>query len=168
MQARLERRPDWMLMTYYGRREKVEDLAGFSVSINLPWAHPRRLEERRAEGQAGLEAAKADLSTVRNALRRDIEQAWSELARNRDQSRLYRESILPQAQINYRAAREAYTVGGIDFLTYVRAATDLNMYETEAVERETGVARAVAALQKAAGLPLIVGTPQEGEQHAKP
>lgn len=165
--ARLERRPDWMLMTYYGRRQKFEDLAGFTVSINLPWAHPRRLEQRRAEGQAELEAAKANLSVVRNALRRDIEQAWSELARNRDQSRLYRESILPQAEINYRGAREAYTVGGIDFLTYVRAATDLNMYEAEAVERETGVGRAVAALQKAAGLPLIVGTPQGGEHHAK-
>jgi cobalt-zinc-cadmium efflux system outer membrane protein len=165
--ARLERRPDWMLMSYYGRRESFEDLAGFSVSINLPWVHPKRLREREAEREAELASARAGLSAVRNALRRDIEQAWSDLSRNRDQARLYRESILPQAEINYRAAREAYMVGAIDFLTYVRAATDLDMYEAESVERGTGAARALAALQKASGLALIAGTPAGGDAHAK-
>ncbi len=166
-QARLERRPDWMLSGYYARREKFEDLAGVSVSFNLPWVHPRRLEERRAERQAELESARASLSSVRNALRRDIEQAWAELAKSRDQVRLYEDSILPQAKINYRAAREAYAVGAIDFLTYVRAATDLDMYESEAAERETGVGRALAMLQKASGLPLIEGTPAPEGDHEK-
>ena len=164
--ARLERRPDWMLAGYYGRRQNFEDLAGVSVSLTLPWVHPRRLRERQAEREADLESARAGLSAARNALRRDIEQAWAELAKNRDQARLYRDSILPQAEINYRAAREAYMVGTIDFLTYVRAATDLDMYEAESVERETGEARALAALQKASGLPLIAGTPVAGGIHA--
>ena len=165
--ARLERRPDWMLQTYYGRRESFEDMAGVSVSFTLPWVHPRRLDEKKAEREAELSGAKAALAAARNALRRDIEQAWSELARNREQARLYRESILPQAEINYRAAREAYAVGTVDFLTYVRAATDLDMYESESVERETGAARALAALQKASGLPLIQGTPAAGGIHAE-
>src|SRR5262245_17759291 len=165
--ARLERRPDWMLQTYYGRRESFEDMAGVSVSFNLPWVHPRRLEAKKAEREAELSGSKATLAAVRNALRRDIEQAWSDLGRNREQARLYRESILPQAEINYRAAREAYAVGTVDFLTYVRAATDLAMYESESVERETGAARALAALQKASGLPLIAGTPAAGGIHAE-
>ncbi len=165
--ARLERRPDWMLAGYYGRREKFEDMAGISVSFSLPWAHPKRLEERKAEREAELSSARAGFSAIRNTLRRDIEQAWSDLAKNRDQARLYRESILPQAEINYRAAREAYSVGAIDFLTYVRAATDLDMYQSESVERETGAARALAALQKASGLPLIEGTPATGGIHAE-
>ncbi len=165
--ARLERRPDWMLNGYYGRRQNFEDLAGVSVSLTLPWVHPKRLRERQAEREADLESARAGLSAARNTLRRDIEQAWAEFAKNRDQARLYRDSILPQAEINYRAAREAYTVGTIDFLTYVRAATDLDMYEAESVERETGEARALAALQKASGLPLIAGTPVGGGIHAE-
>src|SRR5262249_27141641 len=160
--ARLERRPDWMLSSYYGHRVKFEDLAGVSVSINLPFLQPGRLRARQAEREAELEGLRANLSSVRNTLRRDIEQAWADLARNPAQARLYRESILPQAEINYRAAREAYTVGTIDFLTYVRAATDIDVYESESVERETGAARALAALQKATGLPLIEGTPAAG------
>lgn len=166
-QARLERRPDWMLSGYYARREKFEDLAGLSVSFDLPWVHPRRLEERLAERHAELEGARANLAAARNMLRRDIDQAWAELARNREQARLYRDSILPQAEVNYRAAREAYAVGSIDFFTYVRAATDLNMYEAEAAEREMGIGRAVAALQKASSIPLIAGTPAGVQVHAK-
>ena len=165
--ARVERRPDWMLEGYYGRREKFEDMAGISVSFSLPFVHRKRLDEREAEREAELSSARAGFSAVRNTLRRDIEQAWADLAKNRDQARLYRESILPQAEINYRAAREAYSVGAIDFLTYVRAATDLDMYRSESVERETGAARALAALQKASGLPLIEGTPATGGIHAE-
>ena len=166
-QARLERRPDWMLSGYYGRREKFEDLAGFSVSLNLPWIHPKRLSERRAEKESELGSARADLASARNVLARDIDQTYADLEKNREQTKLYRGSILPQAQINYRAAREAYSVGAIDFLTYVRAATDLDMYEGESIERWAGVGRAIAALQRASGIALIPGTPEEGEAHAK-
>ena len=166
-QARLERRPDWMLTGYYARRERFEDLGGISVSFDLPWAHPRRLEARLSERRAELEAARADLAAVDNMLRREVELAWAELAKNRERAALYRDSILPQAEVNYRAAREAYAVGSIDFLTYVRAATDLNMYQAEATEREMGVGRALAALQKASGIPLIAGTPAGVQAHAK-
>ncbi|HEY3124147.1 MAG TPA: TolC family protein [Thermoanaerobaculia bacterium] len=165
--ARLERRPDWTAMTYYGRREKFEDLAGASLSFNLPFAHPRRLDERRAEMESELSSARADLESVRNQLRRDVEAAAAELERNVEQKELYRSSILPQAQINFRAAQEAYSVGQIDFLTFERAALDLDMYEGEIASRVSGVGRGLAALQKASGLPLIEGTPKPGGQHVE-
>ncbi len=165
--ARLERRPDWTAMTYYGRREKFEDLAGASLSFNLPFAHPRRLDERRAEMESELSSARADLESVRNQLRRDVEEAAAELDRNVEQEKLYRSSILPQAQINFRAAQEAYSVGQIDFLTFERAALDLDMYEGEVAGRVSGVGRGLAALQKASGLPLIEGTPKPGGQHVE-
>ena len=166
-QAKLERRPDWMLSGYYGHRVNFEDLFGVSAAFNLPWLHPRRLDERRAERQAELESARADQAAIRNSLARDIDQAFAELERNRDQARLYRESIVPQAEINYRAASEAYAVGAIDFLTYVRSATDLEMYQSESAERQAGVGRALAMLQKASGIPLIAGTPAGEDHHEK-
>jgi outer membrane protein TolC len=166
-QAKLERRPDWMLSGYYGHRVNFEDLFGVSVSFSLPWVHPRRLDERQAERQAELESERAELAAIRNSLSRDISQAFAELERNRDQARLYLESILPQAEINYRAASEAYAVGAIDFLTYVRSATDLDMYESESAERQAGVGRALAMLQKVSGIPLIAGTPAGEDDRAK-
>jgi outer membrane protein, heavy metal efflux system len=165
--ARLERRPDWMLMAYYGRRERFEDYVGLSASIDLPWAHRRRLEERQAEKEADLAAARAGVEAARNQLQGEIEMAYADLQKNLEQARLYRDSILPQAEINYRAAREAYVVGKIDFLTLARAATSLYRYRQEAAIRASGIGRALAALQKASGLPLIVGTPGEGDSHAE-
>lgn len=165
--ARLERTPDWTVSTYYGRRERFEDMAGASVAVNLPFMHPRRLEARRAEMEAELSSARADLETVRNQIARDIEAAAAELERNAEQERLYRTSILPQAESTFRSARESYAVGQIDFETYVRAALDLDNYESEHAARAAGIGRALAALQKASGLPLIEGTPKTGERHAQ-
>ena len=165
--ARLERAPDWTVSTYYGRRERFEDMAGASVSVNLPFAQPRRLEARRAEMEAELSSARADLETVKNQIARDIESAAAELERNAEQERLYRSSILPQAESTFRSARESYAVGQIDFETYVRAALDLDNYESEHAARAAGIGRALAALQKASGLPLIEGTPKTGERHVQ-
>lgn len=165
--ARLESRPDWMVMGYYGRRERFDDFIGVSASINLPWAHRRRLEERRAEKEAELAAARAGVEVARNQLQGEIEAAYADLEKNLEQARLYRDSILPQADINYRAAREAYIVGKIDFLTLSRAATSFNFYQREAAVRASGIGRALAALQRASGLPLIEGTPDSGDSHVE-
>jgi cobalt-zinc-cadmium efflux system outer membrane protein len=166
--ARLEGRPDWMLMGYYGRRERFADFFGVSAAINLPWAHRGRLAERRAEKEADLAAARAGVDSARNQLQGEIEAVYAELEKNLDQSRLYTSSILPQAEINYRAAREAYIVAKIDFLTLLRAATNLDHYRQQAAARAAGIGRALAALQKASGLPLIAGTPDPGDSHAEP
>jgi outer membrane protein TolC len=165
--ARLESRPDWMLMGYYGRRERFEDFVGVSASINLPWARRRRLEDRRAEKEAELAAARVGVEAARNQLQGDIEAAYAELQKNLEQARLYRDSILPQAEINYRAAREGYIVGKIDFLTLLRAATNFNLYQRESAARAAGIGRALTALQKASGLPLIAGTPDPGDSHVE-
>jgi cobalt-zinc-cadmium efflux system outer membrane protein len=165
--AKLERRPDWMATAYYARRERFEDVAGASVSFNLPFAHSKRLEERRAEMEEEVSSARADLESVRNQLRRDVEDAAAQLERNIEQEKLYRTSILPQAEINFRAAEEAYAVGQIDFLTFERAALDLDAYETEIAARTSGIGRGIAALQKASGLPMIEGTPKPGETHVE-
>jgi cobalt-zinc-cadmium efflux system outer membrane protein len=165
--AGLESRPDWTLMGYYGHRERFEDLAGVSASISLPWAHRGRLAERRAEKEAALAAARAGVETARNQLQGEIGMADADLQKNLEQARLYRDSILPQADINYRAAREAYAVGKIDFQTLARAADNLTFYQREAAARASGIGRALAALQRASGLPLIAGTPGEGGSDAE-
>ncbi|MGH9363975.1 MAG: TolC family protein [Thermoanaerobaculia bacterium] len=165
--ARLERRPDFTAMTYYGRRERFEDLAGASIAFNLPFVQSKRLSERAAEAEANLSGARAGLEVARNGIRRGVEEAYAELDRNASQIRLYRDSILPQAETNHRAAAEAYAVGQIDFLTYVRSAIDLDTYRGELAMRRAGTWRALAALQKASGLPLVPGTPESGGNHVQ-
>jgi len=163
--ARLERRPDVSAMAYYANRVNFEDLVGASVTVNLPFFQPRRLRERQAELEAEVSAARASLEMRRNEIRRGIAEAYAELDRSLEQARLYSGSILPQAETNERAAQEAYTVGQVDFLTYVRAALDRDAYAAEFASRRASAWRAVAALQRASGLPLVPGTPASGGDH---
>jgi outer membrane protein TolC len=165
--ARLERRPDFIAMAYYAHRVDFEDFVGASVALNLPFFQPKRLREKEAERGAELSGARASLETVKNEIQRGVEEAYADLERSVEQARLYRGSILPQAETNASAAREGYMVGQIDFLTYVRAALDRDMYEGELAGRRAGAWRAVAALQMASGLPLLPGTPATGEIHVQ-
>jgi outer membrane protein TolC len=157
--ARLERRPDWMAQAYYAHRVDFEDLVGASIAVNLPFVQPKRLREREAERDAELSGARASLQMTRNEIRRGVSEAYAVLERAREQARLYRGAILPQADVNASATQEAYAVGQVDFLTYVRAALDRDGYAAELSMRRGDAWRAVAALQRASGLPLLPGTP---------
>lgn len=165
--ARLERRPDFTAMTYYGRRQRFEDLAGASIAFNLPFVQSKRLSERAAEAEANLSGARAGLEAARNGIRRGVEDAYADLDRNASQIRLYLDSILSQAEINYHATAEAYAVGQIDFLTYIRSATDLDAYRGDLAIRQAGAWQALAALQKATGLSIVPATPQSGDIHVQ-
>ena len=165
--ALLERRPDFTATAYYAHRVDFEDLVGAFVGLNLSFFQPKRLDEKKAEKGAELSGARASLEMVKNEMRRGVEEAYADLERSIEQTRLYRGSILPQAETNASAAQEAYTVGQIDFLTYVRAALDRDAYEAELAMRRAGAWRAVAALQKASGLPLVPGMPATGEIHVQ-
>jgi cobalt-zinc-cadmium efflux system outer membrane protein len=163
--AALERRPDLMLSSYYGRRERFDDFIGVSAAVTLPWARRHRLAASRAEKESTRDAAQARVEATRARLRGDVGEVYAELEKARRQLHLYRDVILPQAEIHYESAREAYIVGRVDFLTFVSAASELDRYHLEAAERRAGIGRAVATLQRVTGLPLVPGTPAQGNEH---
>jgi outer membrane protein TolC len=165
--ASLEKRPEISAFAYYAHRVSFDDMAGAIVGVTLPFLQPKRLREKAAEKEAQLSGARANLEIVKNRIGGGIEEAYADLERSLRQARLYRASILPQAETNAAAAQEAYTVGQIDFLTYVRAALDLDAYEGELATRRAGAWRALAALQTASGLPLLPGTPGTEDTHAQ-
>jgi outer membrane protein, heavy metal efflux system len=163
--ARLERRPMWSVSATYGQRERRDDMISAMVGISLPFVHPVRLASRAAEADAMVEAARAERLDAENRLSGEIEEALARLASDAQQARLYREAILPQAEINHRAAREAYAVGSIDFATLVAAAVDLQSFRSDYAERLSAIGRDRADLQMAAGLPLLPGTPEMEHDH---
>jgi len=163
--ARLERRPMWSLSATYGERERRDDMVSATVGISLPFLHPVRLSARATEAGAMLEAARAERSEVEYRLRGDVESALARLESDRKQAVLYRETILPQAEINDRAARESYAVGSIDFATLVAASIDLQTFRSEYADRLSAIGRDRADLQTASGLPLLPGTPGMEHDH---
>jgi outer membrane protein TolC len=163
--ARDERRPMWTLSATYGQRERRDDMVSAMAELSLPFLHPSRLSARAAEADAMLSAAKAERSNAEYRLRGSVEAALSRLASDTRQERLYRETILPQAEMNERASREAYGVGSIDFGTLTAASTDLRRFRSEYADRLSAIGRDRAELQMASGLPLLPGTPGMEHDH---
>ncbi|MGH9442683.1 MAG: TolC family protein [Thermoanaerobaculia bacterium] len=166
--ARLERRPVWSLSAMYGERAHRDDMVSATVGLSLPFFHPARLSARAAEADAMLEAARAERASAENRLRGEVEAALARLASDVRQARLYRDSILPEAEMNSRAAREAYSVGTIDFATLVAASVDLATFRSEYADRLASIGRDRADLQVAAGVPLLPGTPGMEHEHESP
>ena len=125
--ARLDRRPMWTVSASYGQREQRDDMVSAMVEVSLPWLHPSRLAARAAEADAMLSAAKAERADAEYRLRAGVEAALARLSSDVRQAHLYRETILPEAEMNERASREAYSVGAIDFATLVAASRDLRV-----------------------------------------
>jgi outer membrane protein TolC len=163
--ARLEKRPTWTLSATYGQREQRDDMVSAMAELSLPWLHPSRLAARAAEADAMISEAKADHAGAEYRLRGAVEAALARLSSDVRQARLYRETILPEAEMNERASREAYAVGSIDFATLVAASRDLRSFRSEYAERLAAIGRDRAELQMASGLPLLPGTPGSEHDH---
>lgn len=163
--ARLERRPAWSLSATYGERERRDDMISAMVGLSLPFLHPVRLSARAAEADAMLEAARAERADAGNRLQGEIGAALARLASDVRQARLYRDAILPEAEINARAAREAYSVGSIDFATLVAASVDLRTFRSDYAGTLAAIGGDRADLQMAAGVPLLPGTPGTEHDH---
>lgn len=152
--ARLERRPDLSLAASYGARERRDDMIGATVGINLPFFQAKRIAARIAEKEAELGAARKRLDAVRLTALREAAQARIALASEVERAVLYRDTVLTQDRTAAEAAEEAYSVGRIDYETYVRAVLAIDEDESEAVMREAAIPRARAKLLAVAGLPL--------------
>jgi outer membrane protein TolC len=150
--ARLERRPDFTIMTSYGQRQRRDDMVGATVGFNLPFVQRRRVAARITEKEAELSRARSGLALAWLETSREAREALVTLAIEKERAGLYRDTILTQGETAARAAEEAYAVGKIDFETYVRAVLAVDENEAEAVEREIAIPRARAKLQAATGL----------------
>jgi outer membrane protein, heavy metal efflux system len=163
--ARLERRPDFTIMTSYGERQRRDDMVGATVGFNLPFVQRRRVAARIAEKEAELSAARSRLALAWLETSRETREALVTLASEKERADLYRKTILTQDETAARAAEEAYSVGKIDFQTYIRAVLAVDEDEAEAIERETAVPRARARLQAASGIRFYPYTvPKEEEE----
>ena len=162
--ARLDRKPDLTFMTSYGERQRRDDMVGATVGIDLPFFQAKRVSARISEKQAELGAAKKRIEGVRLGLSRDVEEALIALVRDADRAALYRDTILTQDRTAAEAAEQAYSVGKIDFQTYVRAVLAVDEDEAEAVTREASLPKTRARLQAATGFPFFEYRAHEEER----
>jgi outer membrane protein, heavy metal efflux system len=150
-QARRTLYPDLMVSVQYGQRPQFDDLLSLSVGFTIPlWAGSRQLPLRRE-----MDAMRADQAAMARDLTNEtfatLTERRADAERARRLSILYHNDVLPQARAAADAARSAYRVGTVDYMTLVESEMVFNRYEVELVRLAAQWRRAVAAIEALTG-----------------
>jgi outer membrane protein TolC len=165
--ARKEIIPDLQIGVQYGRGSatevdaggttstKAENMGSLMVGASIPlFAHDRQYQMRN-EANAMKAMAQADLAAMRAETLGRIGETYADLTRARDLTRLYRTTVLPQAEATVASALSSYRVGTVDFMTLLDDQMTVNKYRQELFALEADEGKAWAELEMLTGHELI-------------
>jgi outer membrane protein TolC len=133
--ARKDIWPDLQVGVQYAQRGGemggVEPMGSLMVGASIPIFAKHRQFRMREETEAMKAMAQADVAMMRADTRGKIGEAYANLERARNLARLYRSTVLPQAEATVRSALSAYRVGTVDFMTLLDGQMTVNKYRQE-------------------------------------
>ncbi len=149
--ARRELFPDFSVGVVYQQRPQFPTMMSLMVGVNVPiFAGARQLPMRR-EAAAMRDMTQAELANLRNETVAQIVETRARAEQDRNLTRLYRGSILPQARSAVQAALSSYRVGRVNFMTLVDNQMTVNRYETETYRLLADYHQAVGELEALVG-----------------
>jgi outer membrane protein TolC len=109
----------------------------------------------REEMTAMRRMAEAELAAMRAEPRSEVARAHADLARARSLARLYRTTVIPQAEAAVQSSLAAYRVGSVDFMTLLDNRMAVNEYERALLALEAEEGKAWAELEMLLGRELL-------------
>jgi outer membrane protein TolC len=126
--ARQRYKPGWMLDVTYGDRtgenpdgSERDDFLSAMVTLDLPLFTGKRQDRLLATRQQEVEAVRLKRDDQYRRLLRQLDTDYAEWQRLGERLQLYRDTIVPQAAQNARAAVDAYQSGLTDFSGVMRS-----------------------------------------------
>lgn len=133
------------------------------ASLNLPLQiRSRKAAVDQAEARAGQAAA--ELSTKRDEVRVEVDQARQRVLEAAHVVHLYQLRLIPAARAQIDAAESGYETGRNSFQSLIDAERSLRTLEIEYEEALAGLGQRAAELDRARG--IVPGLKSEGEPHA--
>ena len=158
--ARKEIWPDLQIGVQYAQQGSAmgtgtERMGSLMVGASIPvFARDRQLQ-MRDEATAMRQMAQADVAAMRADTRGRIGEAYASLSRARNLARLYRTTLLPQAEATVASALAAYRVGTVDFMTLLDDQMTVNKYRQELYTLDADQGKAWAELEMLSGHELF-------------
>ena len=156
--ARKEIIPDLQVGVQYAQRGGemgTERMGSLMLGASLPIFARSRQFQMRVEADAMRQMAQSDLAALRAETRGRIGEAYAAVTRARNLARLYRTTVLPQAEATVSSALSAYRVGGVDFMTLLDDRMTVNKYRQELNVLDADEGKAWAELEMLVGAALI-------------
>lgn len=171
--ARLARRellPDLQIGVQYAQRggtmpgtgtpdvpaeRTTERMGSLMIGASIPlFARDRQLQ-MRSEANAMKAMAEADVAAMRAETRGATAEAYAGLERARRLARLYRGTVLPQAEAAAASALSAYRSAQVDFMTLLDDRMSVNRYRQELITLLADEGKAWAELEMLVGHELM-------------
>jgi cobalt-zinc-cadmium efflux system outer membrane protein len=153
--ARKEFYPDYEVTAAYDafwQERQLRPMVG--VRVNLPVRKSRRYGAV-AEAEARIAQRQAELARLSDQVNFQVQEAYAQVRESERAIRLYKERILPDAELNVKAARADYVTGLVPAVSVIEAERNrLNLYDRY-YETLAQYFRRRAALERAVGGPLV-------------
>ncbi len=157
--ARKEIWPDLQVGAQYAQRGGdmggTERMGSLMIGASIPIFARSRQYRMRDETAAMRQMAEADVAQMRADTRGQIGEAYANLSRARNLARLYRTTVLPQAEATVASSLAAYRVGSVDFMTLLDNQMTVNQYRQELYALDAEQGKAWAELEMLSGRVLI-------------
>ena len=165
--ARMATRPDFTLGLGYmlspsGSTYRNAYMAEFSM--NLPRWNRDRHEGEAQQADAATAVTEAELETRSNAVFLEVRQAQIDLVSAEKRVKLYRDTLLPQADDAFKSATAAYKNDRTAFANLIDSQNVLLDIQTALYTAEAAVDTAQARLERATGAPLSAPGQKETSQ----
>jgi outer membrane protein TolC len=124
------------------------------VRVNLPVRHGRR-EGAVEEARARLAQRQAELARLSDQVNFEVQRLHTEVRESERTVRLYEKGVLPDAELNVKTARADYRTGLVTAASAIEAERDWLGLRDRYHEAVADYYRRRAALERAAGGPLV-------------
>lgn len=152
--ARREYLPDFAFMGAYTNKDGLLPEWELGMRLRLPLYFWRRQRAAVAEATFGQTEAEQTRRTTRLGLTARLRELYAMADAAFRLVQLYRDRLVPQADLTFKSAGASYAVGKVDFLTMLNAFTALLEYRMRLAEELGNLRRARAEIA-----PLIGETP---------
>ena len=155
--ARMATKPDFTVGLGYmvmpsGSTSRNAYMAEFSM--NLPRWNRDRHEGEAKQADAATEVTQAELEARRNAVFLEVRQAEIDVLAAEKRVKLYRDTLLPQADEVFKAGTAAYRNNRAEFANLIESQNVLLDVETALYTAQAAVDAGIARLERATGAPL--------------
>ena len=150
--------PDLQIGVQYARQGGemgTENMGSLMFGASIPVFARERQSRMRDEAAAMKQMADADVASMRAETRGKLAEAYANLVRARNLSRLYRTTVLPQSEAAVASALAAYRVGRVDFMTLLDDRMTANKYRQELYAMDADQGKAWADLEMLIGRELF-------------
>jgi outer membrane protein TolC len=124
------------------------------LTMNVPWLNRDRHEAEAKQADAAADVSQAELDARTSMVFLQIRQAQIDVLSAQKRVKLYRDTLMPQADATFRASTVAYQNNRAEFMSLIDSQNLLLDVQTAYYKAASAMDAGIAQLERAIGAPL--------------